>query len=103
MMNKNSGKILIIFIIGAILLLIGMVGEVWQWVDYQKRVDSGNTIVMHADGLCNPGARNTNYTLKMTGTINDTSPYLRTNYTRNKEPMNIMNPYIVLNYCIKVL
>lgn len=39
---ERSKRHLIIFIIGAILLLIGMVGEVVQWVDYQKRVNSGN-------------------------------------------------------------
>lgn len=39
---ERSKRYLITFIIGAILLLIGMVGEVWQWFDYQKRVDSGN-------------------------------------------------------------
>ena len=39
---KRSERCLIIFIVGAILLLIGMVGEVMQWVDYQKRIDSGN-------------------------------------------------------------
>ena len=39
---ERSKRYLIIFIIGAILLLIGMVGEVMQWVDYQKRIDSGN-------------------------------------------------------------
>lgn len=39
---ERSKRCLIIFIIGAILLLIGMVGEVVRWVDYEKRVNSGN-------------------------------------------------------------
>ena len=41
-MIKQNKRYLIIFIIGGILLLIGMVGEIVQWFDYQKRVDSGN-------------------------------------------------------------
>ena len=39
-MRKN--KTLIMFVFGAIILLIGMVGEIIQWFDYQRRVDSGN-------------------------------------------------------------
>lgn len=39
---ERSKRYLIIFVIGAILLLIGMVDEVVQWADYQKRVKSGN-------------------------------------------------------------
>ena len=42
MKQVMNNKGLIIFIIGGILLLIGMVGEIVQWFDYQKRVDSGN-------------------------------------------------------------
>lgn len=42
MKQVMNNKGLIIFIIGGILLLIGMVGEIIQWFDYQKRVDSGN-------------------------------------------------------------
>ena len=42
MKRVMNNKGLIIFIIGGILLLIGMIGEIVQWFDYQKRVDSGN-------------------------------------------------------------
>lgn len=42
MKQVMNNKGLIIFIIGGILLLIGMVGEIVQWFDYQKRIDSGN-------------------------------------------------------------
>lgn len=64
-------------------------------------IGAGNPIVPYADGAGNPGGGNTNYTLKMTGVTNDTSPYLRTNYTGNGDPMDIMNPYIVVKFYIK--
>ena len=39
---RKGKACLVVFICGAVFLLIGMVGEVVQWVDYKKRVNSGN-------------------------------------------------------------
>ena len=58
---------------------------------------AGNPIVPYAYGNPEPGAGTTNYTLKMTGTTNDTSPYLKTNYTGSSAAISLMNPYEVAN------
>lgn len=60
-------------------------------------IGAGNPIVPYAYGSPDPGAGDTNYTLKMTGTTNDTSPYLKTNYTGSSTAMSLMNPYEVAN------
>ena len=60
-------------------------------------IGAGNPIVPYAYGSPDPGAGDTNYTLKMTGTANDTSPYLKTNYTGSSTAMSLMNPYEVAN------
>ena len=66
-------------------------------------IGAGNPIVVYADGVPTPSSGSTNYTLKYTGTTSDSTPYMYTNRNGNGSPMDIMNPYIVLNYCIKVL
>jgi hypothetical protein len=60
-------------------------------------IGAGNPIVPYAYGTPEPGAGGTNYTLKMTGTTNDMSPYLKTNYTGGNTAMSLMNPYEVAN------
>lgn len=62
---------------------------------------AGNPIIVYADGQPAPGPGNTNYTLKYNGVTNDSTPYMRTKNNGNGQPMDIMNPYIVLNYYIK--
>ena len=60
-------------------------------------IGAGNPIVPNGDGNPEPGAGDTNYKLKMSGTTNDTSPYLKTNYTGSSNAMSLMNPYEVAN------